>query len=519
MNTQTRPRSTLFGTVAGVLSFLMSAGLSFVIVMLSPSPAQSDGTPLRIAFDHLLCVEETDEVGADEPYAIVLAANLPTGQSKITIFDFDDVDEGETHRGFPFIIGEWQHVTAAADILILVLLMESDPTPGLEAFHAAHMFAAARDRLPPIVGHYQRYYRENIDPKKAVSDALIVALKNICNETKGDDDLIGIGQLWLDASGLSQAKQRPITKTISVRSDEGEYRIAFQAISSPRSNWVHASGSFKRTLDGRTWVEYQNGRQVYTFVENDFSTMNYVQMWDPNRNVSVRLWGGKCETAPGESPDAGAFKKRYEGGWRTATTPEKDESLPGGQKWIESSGQTAPVNLSGSWKSSLGVVYEIKQTGNTFTWSAPSLKETAKGSLKGNDLLNVEWTGAFGTGSMMGKIAQKDSAGHATRIEWDNRTVFISQSKPITVDVSGTWKSNLGVVYEIKQTGNTFTWSAPSLKETAKGSLTGNDQLKVEWTGSFGTGSTNGKITQKDSSGRATKIQWDNKSIFTRALP
>lgn len=81
-------------------------------------------------------------------------------------------------------------------------------------------------------------------------------------------------------------------------------------------------------------------------------------------------------------------------------------------------------------------------------------------------------------------------------------------------DISGTWKSSLGVVYEITQNGNTFTWYATKLNQKAEGTITKNS-VQASWRGFFGRDSATGKIIF-DASGRAVRIEWSNKVVFTR---
>src|SRR5690606_16687034 len=89
------------------------------------------------------CHEETDEVGADEPYVLVTAVNLassvniagfpvPLPDFDVVRYGFDDVDEGETHdgpgtaRSFWGINGLPTPLTNPDDAIFIVGLMEND---------------------------------------------------------------------------------------------------------------------------------------------------------------------------------------------------------------------------------------------------------------------------------------------------------------------------------------------------------------------------------------------------------
>ena len=48
-----------------------------------------------------------------------------------------------------------------------------------------------------------------------------------------------------------------------------------------------------------------------------------------------------------------------------------------------------------------------------------------------------------------------------------------TQLSKIKTKLAGSWNSNIGVVYIIKQTGNEFTWWVEQLKQEAKGKIEG----------------------------------------------
>jgi len=71
----------------------------------------------------------------------------------------------------------------------------------------------------------------------------------------------------------------------------------------------------------------------------------------------------------------------------------------------------------------MGMIYQFTQNGSQFAWSVQATGEKATGTISGAEL-TVAWTNALGSGTAKGKIAAKDAAGRATRIEWDNGVVF-----------------------------------------------------------------------------------------------
>lgn len=86
-----------------------------------------------------------------------------------------------------------------------------------------------------------------------------------------------------------------------------------------------------------------------------------------------------------------------------------------------SSGMTI-TNVSGRWKSSIGVVYDITQQGAQFTWTVAIGDETGKGTISGNKI-SAFWKGQQGSGSSAGQIT-RESAGKATEIKWGNGIQF-----------------------------------------------------------------------------------------------
>jgi hypothetical protein len=82
-------------------------------------------------------------------------------------------------------------------------------------------------------------------------------------------------------------------------------------------------------------------------------------------------------------------------------------------------------------------------------------------------------------------------------------------------DIAGRWGSSIGSVYEITQQGNRFAWSVTSIREKGDGTIEGN-KLSARWSGQNGSGSAEGKITQIDGRGKATRIEWSNGLVFYR---
>ena len=85
-----------------------------------------------------------------------------------------------------------------------------------------------------------------------------------------------------------------------------------------------------------------------------------------------------------------------------------------------------------------------------------------------------------------------------------------------TLDISGKWNSNIGLVYEFTQNGVQFTWFVALNNQKGGGTLSGHN-LSASWSDAGGSGSAEGRITAVDENGRAVRIEWDNGVVFERA--
>jgi hypothetical protein len=83
------------------------------------------------------------------------------------------------------------------------------------------------------------------------------------------------------------------------------------------------------------------------------------------------------------------------------------------------------------------------------------------------------------------------------------------------IDISGRWNSSIGFVYDIQQSGNSFTWQVVSpISEQGEGTINADGQVDAEWSGDNGSGSGSGTVEY--SGNNAVRISWSNGVIFTR---
>jgi hypothetical protein len=183
--------------------------------------------------------------------------------------------------------------------------------------------------------------------------------------------------------------------------------------------------------------------------------------------------------------------------------------------------------LAGRWRSNAGTVYDITQSGATFRWTVVqgrgANQQIGAGTIKGA-AVEASWTAPF-AGATNGTVTATD--GRAIRIQWRNGTVFIrdlagekgaaaAPADPSVPQLAGRWSSNAGTVYDITQSGETFTWvvvqgrgqnqqiGAGTIKDTT---------IEASWSAPF-AGATSGTITTDN--GKAMRIQWKNGTVFIR---
>lgn len=114
------------------------------------------------------------------------------------------------------------------------------------------------------------------------------------------------------------------------------------------------------------------------------------------------------------------------------------------------------------------------------------------------------------TGGGTGATHRAPPAGEAAKpVEMKLGTIKLEP-----IDISGIWKSNIGLVYDISQNKDKFTWRVRGQSQIGEGTIAG-DSVNVIWTDPKGRGGAQGKITL-DRSGKAVRIQWSNGVVFTR---
>lgn len=134
--------------------------------------------------------------------------------------------------------------------------------------------------------------------------------------------------------------------------------------------------------------------------------------------------GGDGIRSANISPGGADIMKREFSGAKTYTAAVK--------KSASSATPSAIPNVSGQWKGSNGLVYDIKQTGDRFEWTVKGVNEKAEGVIEGNNI-SATWQRDLKSDSLKGKITKitatdshlpPHSTSKATRIDWDDGMRF-----------------------------------------------------------------------------------------------
>jgi len=108
-------------------------------------------------------------------------------------------------------------------------------------------------------------------------------------------------------------------------------------------------------------------------------------------------------------------------GQRSENSTSTEEESPGQE--AAQSGEAVDADISGRWNSSIGFVYDISQSGNSFTWQVVTpVSEQGQGTITDEGQVNAEWSGDNGSGSGFGTVEY--SGNRIVRISWSNGVVF-----------------------------------------------------------------------------------------------
>ena len=200
---------------------------------------------VKIALTKMRCLQETDEVGADEPYVLVFAAqiknvanvvNVPAAST--TIYGpWSNVDKGDLVQSALVIGGKtilpaqncWglngkpQELANADEAIFIVALMENDDadTGGIRAGTHAQMFASITSYANAGMSRADMVGKLKHDMKDVLRGITVTGIPN-------SDDLVGVAELFFNNTDLQKAATQTVVKNIVLKGDGGEYRLRFE---------------------------------------------------------------------------------------------------------------------------------------------------------------------------------------------------------------------------------------------------------------------------------------------------
>lgn len=211
-----------------------------MVIRISPKP-------LTIALHSLKCLDETNELGSDEPYVLVAAADLSGNVPSVEVTSyghFGDVDTGETRTtlDYPLSLDEngvellkkfailrvpfWgidnespTVINDPEDVIFVVALMEKD-NGNVSAARGIAKIAA----VGSLGASTNQTHRERT--QKMVAD--ISGVLNIPTGGPNRDDVIGVKPLALTVTDLLQPLAGPYYRNMYFYGGGGHYRLRFE---------------------------------------------------------------------------------------------------------------------------------------------------------------------------------------------------------------------------------------------------------------------------------------------------
>ncbi|NUT31978.1 MAG: hypothetical protein HOV79_02780 [Hamadaea sp.] len=253
---------------------------------------------IKIYLREMRCIEETDEAGDDEPYALVTAVNLrattavtatapgvpqpvtiqvPAPSSTVVLYDWTiDFSDGDRQlvpgapESFWGINGFPAPLTDPDDVIFMVSLIEEDDgQPGvLRGLVRASVVASVAATMTFPRDDRVRMLREDLD-----------SILDTPTGAPNYDDVIGTQELRFTAQELADAENFvTVRKDVEIAGDGGRYRLTFEARNPAWRTYPLGTGADR---GGRT--------SVITAVSREHNTMEVFWTSDDG-SVQDRHW-------------------------------------------------------------------------------------------------------------------------------------------------------------------------------------------------------------------------------------
>ena len=213
-----------FLTINKLRMIIVLALASFILLSLPrPAVAQTEAS-YGLNFYRLQCITETGKtrLGSDEPYVLILTADLSTGEIKQRQTQvFKDVDSGEirnhTIRLWPLDYGR----SKLSNMIFLVAILENDRASTDYDVSLSAVTYVRKNLLTYVkVGH----------SRQKISELMRADMKEGIDAARGGDTLIAEPQeVRISLADLAQASSgSSVNKVIAGRGGQSHYRAYFE---------------------------------------------------------------------------------------------------------------------------------------------------------------------------------------------------------------------------------------------------------------------------------------------------
>lgn len=421
---------------------------------------------VQITFRGIQCYKTTDGIGDDQPYAVIVAADLRTGKVISGLHSFGDVGEDEIHDA-NLLIGSLSPLSKPDDCVLLAAFVEHDQGPTTKfdggGLRSAQMLSRAVEKITPIVKKYQPYYQASMQWRPQIVQKLTDAMTDACHETRQYDDCIGVEGLRLHAEDVEGPHDRSVERRLIIRGDGGAYTLYFDIASSDLkyfSPQLPAPGPGATPGPGSSIPPGVPVMPILTGSWN--SNLGLTELVHQGNNISGtvhfpnQVIGKITGKATQQTINGHWFVYAgHEGSFQLAASSDgnvltghyqstTDPNFKGEWKLTRNSGPTSKTpDVVGVWKQAPGntglpeATVTIGQDGAdpaNFACRITDMQLFGKGKIAADHSItasfgapNANMTDFGPMGGFIqvtGKITKIDATGRALRIEWDNGVVY-----------------------------------------------------------------------------------------------
>ncbi len=204
--------------------------------LLASASLKADQRNVQIVLGAIQCYKTTSGAGDDQPYLVVVAADLRSGSVIFGSHEFGDVGEDDWPQA-NIVVGSFSPLERPDDCVLLVALLERDH-PGIsfdgDGLHSFAVRKAAVEKITPIVKKYQAQYAVSIKSRPQIEQEIAVAMNQAISETQKDDDRIGMEILRLQLEDIEGPDDRSVERRAVLMGDGGAYVVYLNIKSSDK---------------------------------------------------------------------------------------------------------------------------------------------------------------------------------------------------------------------------------------------------------------------------------------------